>query len=85
VRLPGGPRSLALPPVTGQEEVSTQGTAAGRTLRAFSSKLREETDLNRLGGELVSVVRETMQREHAPLWSGPPGRRELHESEVRDV
>jgi hypothetical protein len=27
---------------------------AGRTLRAFSSKLREETDLNRLGGELVS-------------------------------
>jgi hypothetical protein len=30
---------------------------AARTLRAFSSKLREETDLNRLGGELVSVVR----------------------------
>jgi hypothetical protein len=36
---------------------------AARTLRAFSSKLPEETDLNRLGGELVSVVRETMQRE----------------------
>jgi hypothetical protein len=30
---------------------------AARTLRAFSSKLREETDLDRLGGELVSVVR----------------------------
>jgi hypothetical protein len=28
---------------------------AARTLRAFSSKLREETHLNRLGGELVSV------------------------------
>jgi hypothetical protein len=30
---------------------------AARTLRAFSSELREETDLDRLGGELVSVVR----------------------------
>jgi hypothetical protein len=85
VRLPGGPRSIALPPVTGQEEVSTQGTAAGRTLRAFSSKLREETDLNRLGGELVSVVRETMQPEHASLWLRLPGRRERYESEVEDV
>jgi hypothetical protein len=40
---------------------------AARTLRAFSSKLREETVLNRLGGVLVSVVRETMQPEHASL------------------
>jgi hypothetical protein len=30
---------------------------AARTLRAYSSKLREETDLDRQGGELVSVVR----------------------------
>jgi hypothetical protein len=28
-----------------------------RMPRAFSSKLREETDLDRLGGELISVVR----------------------------
>jgi hypothetical protein len=34
---------------------------AARTLRAFSSKLGEETDLNRQGGELVSVVGETKQ------------------------
>ena len=34
---------------------------AARTLRAFSSRLGEETDLNRQGGELVSVVGETMQ------------------------
>ena len=34
---------------------------AARTLRAFSSKLGEETDLNRQGGELISVVGETMQ------------------------
>src|SRR5829696_2777840 len=37
---------------------------AARTLRSFSARLREETDLDRLGGELVSVVRETMQPEH---------------------
>jgi hypothetical protein len=58
---------------------------AARTPRAFSSKLREETDLDRLGGELVSVVRETMQPEHASLWLRPPGRRERRESEVEDV
>jgi hypothetical protein len=58
---------------------------AARTLRAFSSKLRGETDLNTLGGELVSVVRQTMQPEHASLWLRPPGRRERYESEVEDV
>jgi hypothetical protein len=57
---------------------------AARTLDAFSSKLREETDLDRLGGELVSVVRETMQPQHASLWLRP-GRLERHESEVEDV
>ena len=57
-----------------------------RTLDAFSSKLREETDLDRLGGELVSVVKETMQPEHASLWLRPaPGRRERHESEANGV
>jgi hypothetical protein len=38
---------------------------AARKLRAFSSKLHEEMDLDRPGGELVSVVRETRQPEHA--------------------
>jgi hypothetical protein len=58
---------------------------AARTLRAFSSKLPEETDLNRLGGELVSVLRETMHPEHTLLWLRPLGRRERYESEVEDV
>ena len=49
----------------------------------FYSKLREETDLDKPGGALVSV--ETMQPEHDSLWSRPPVGKEPHESEVRNV
>ena len=44
---------------------------AAKTLEAFSSKLRDGTDLNSLSDDLVSVVRETMQLEHASLWLRP--------------
>lgn len=37
------------------------------TLDAFSAKLRDETDLDLLSPELLVVVRETMQPEHASL------------------
>ena len=41
---------------------------ARKTLAAFNSRLREETDLDSLGDEVLGVVRETMQPEHVSLW-----------------
>jgi hypothetical protein len=47
---------------------------AAKTLEAFSSKLRDEVDLDTLRGDLVMVVEETLQPQHASLWLRQSGR-----------
>src|SRR5215212_8284683 len=41
---------------------------ARKTLEIFSAKLRDETDLDALSGDLVGVVKETMQPCRISLW-----------------
>jgi hypothetical protein len=46
---------------------------ARKTLEAFSTTLRDETNLDALNDYLVGVIRETVQPSHASLWLRPLG------------
>ena len=58
---------------------------ARKTLEAFSTKLREQTDLEKLCEDLAEVVDETMQPSHISLWLSFPSssNRSESSSEVR--
>jgi hypothetical protein len=48
---------------------------AARTIAAFSTRLRQEVDLDTLSAELVGVAVQTMQPVSASLWLRPPAGR----------
>jgi hypothetical protein len=58
---------------------------AAETLAAFSTRLREETDLDKLGEDLVDVVSKTLQPEHVSVLLRPdPEPRDKKRAAIRE-
>jgi hypothetical protein len=46
---------------------------AARTLESFSGRLREQVEIETVSGEVLDVVRQTLQPAHVSLWLRSPG------------
>jgi len=45
---------------------------AARTLEAFSGRLRDQVEIETVSGEVLEIVRQTLQPVHATIWLKPP-------------